>query len=82
MKNKEFIQAIAHIIEMCGNVTADFVENALKIFDFVDVPTEEADQYITLELTLMDEYAAAKQTSGVYYGAKRIRKAMRDCHMI
>lgn len=82
MKNKEFIQAIKRIIEMRGNVAADIVENALKIFDFVDVPTEDVDQYIVLELTLMDNYAAAKRTSEVYYGAKRIREAMRDCHMI
>ncbi len=82
MKTKEFVQAIEHIIEACGYVTEGFCDQVLRIYDFVTVPDEEAEDNITFELTLMSNNASYNHSKDVYLGAKRIKEIMRDCHMI
>lgn len=82
MEQKEFIQSINNVIMACGNITEACADAVMRNFDFVDVPTEVAEDCITIELTCMCNYAADGKANEVYNCAKRIQEVMRDCHMI
>lgn len=81
-KQEQFIQRVNHVIEACGYITESYADAILRNYDFVDVPTEEAEDCITFELTCMGNHAADGNTKEVCNCAKRVREVMRDCHMI
>lgn len=79
---EKFIKAVNYTIKMCGRIPETYALAMIRMYDYVDVPTEEAEDCITFELTCLCEYVADENYKKAYDCAKRIHEVMRDCHMI
>lgn len=77
----EFRFYIEDIIELCGCVDENVMENTFRSFDEVRTLNEELNEYITTKLIEMDLVFCDGNTDGVYTTAKKIKEAMKDAKM-
>lgn len=76
-----FIKEIANIIYSNGHYPLNALNQVMRAFDSVCIPSDDADKTITMELGDIELSLLNREFYEASRSAKRIKEVLRDCNM-
>lgn len=78
---KFFIEEIDQAVSSKTGVPSGVRMQVIGAFDYVDMPSEESDEAVTLALMEMDEAMRNMEFYDAWQAAKKIKEVLKDCGM-